>query len=153
MKNYALLFLCSSLLFFTSCTLSDQQEMRLNNSLAKYIDAYNENNTLYLAGYTEPEILKHYKSISDSAFLLHFKQTDPTNRTKYDNPIYREMKVEGKSIQCKYWVELYSETEELNDRYCIFALSSDGGNNWFFASEEDYFDKNIEIKNKLFRKH
>ena len=132
-----------SVLLF-SCTLSGEQEEQLNIQMGKYIEAHNNRTMLQLVGMTEPAIVRYYKQAGDSAFLEHFKDFYDGERTYFANPTYRETKTSGKLIQRKYWVEYYTETEEIDHELPVYALSDDGGNTWLFAREEDY--RNDEIK-------
>jgi hypothetical protein len=150
MKIYHFAFI---FLLFQACTLSGEQEDRLNKQLSRYINAYNENRTLEVVALTDPKVVKHYKELGDSLFLVHFHQKENDLQTFLSNPIYREMKESSKSIQRKYWIEKYTISEEISDEYCIFAISEDGGENWFFALEEDYFNSAIQLNKRLFTKN
>mgnify|MGYP001189058613 CR=1 FL=1 len=141
------------LLIVQACTLSGEQEDRLNKQLSRYINAYNDNRTLEVVAHTHPAVVKYYKKQGDTLFLNHFQQLENDFQTFLSNPLYREMKETSKSIQRKYWLEKYTVNEEINDEYCIFAISEDGGNNWFFALEEDYFNSAIQLNKRLFTKN
>jgi hypothetical protein len=154
MKRRLYFFLSICFLLFTRCTLSGEQEDQLNRQLMKYMDAYNDNNTLQLVALTHPAVVRFYKEHGDTIFLSSFHQKEADDsRTYYDNSLNRETKSLGKSIQRKFWVEKYTETEEINPEYCIFALSEDGGNTWFFINQDDYFNSKIKIRKRLFAKH
>jgi len=139
-----------TLLLLQACTLSVKQEEHLNNQLAKYVASYNDSRLLELIGLTHPVVVKYYHAQGDSIMIGHFKNEQDSDLTYFRNPVYREMKEKGKILQRKYTVEYFSEKIELNHEYCIFALSDDGGNNWFFVREEDYKDKNIRGFKRLF---
>lgn len=145
---FALIFI----FFISACTLTGEQEDRLNKQLSRYINAYNENRTLEIVAHTHPAVVKFYKKESDSIFLAHFQQKENEFQTFLSNPLFREMKEGSKSIQRKYWIEKYTVSEEISDEYCIFAISEDGGDNWFFALEADYFNPSIQLEKRLFTK-
>ncbi len=134
-----------------SCTLSGEQENRLNKQLSKYIKAHNDNNTLEYAGLTHPLVVKYYSSLGDSVFINHFSNELEKKEVVFSNLLYRETKSDGKWIERKYTVRKES-LEEKNKAYELYAISSDGGNNWFFLNEEDYFQQKIPLKRRLFSK-
>ncbi|WP_343605883.1 hypothetical protein [Fluviicola sp.] len=134
-----------------SCTISAEQENRLNKQLSKFIKAHNDNNTLEYAGLTHPLVVKYYTSLGDSSFITHFSNQSGENEVSFNDPLFRDMKSEGKWIERKYTVNKESY-EERNKNYELYAVSSDGGNNWFFLTEDDYFQQKIPLKRRLFSK-
>jgi hypothetical protein len=134
-----------------SCTISGEQEERLNTQLGKYVRAHNQHHLLELIGLTHPDAVRFYKNQGDTLFIAHFKDLHEGEKTYLENAIYRETKAEGKNIQRKYWVEYYTSTEELNHRFCLFALSDDGGDSWLFLRQDDYFNKEIKGFKRLFK--
>lgn len=138
------------LLSVSSCTISGEQEEQLNVQLGNYMNAHNEQHLLELIGLTEPHVVRYYKNQGDSTFTVYFKDFHDGNQTYFENPTYRETKSEGKLIQRKYWVEYYTNIVEINHEYCIFALSDDGGDNWFFLKQDDYHNKDIKGFKRLF---
>ena len=150
MKRIHLLFVFA--LLFAACTLTSEQEERLNKQIQRYVAAHNENRSLEVVAFTHPTIVASVKKDGESSFLVHFHQHDDSTRYYFANPLYRETKVAGKSIQRKYWVEKYTQSEEITDQYCIFALSEDNGNTWFLAQESDYFSERYPTSKRLFKK-
>jgi len=142
-------FLLVLLLAF-SCTLSAEQENKLNKQLSKYVKAYNSNNTLEYAGLSHPAVVRYYTSLGDSNFIAHFSNTDEKAVNLY-NPLFRDMKSQGNWIERKYTIEKDSP-DESDKEYELYAISSDAGNNWFFLLEEDYFLQKIPLKHRLFSK-
>ena len=140
------------LTLFSACTLSGEQESRLNEQLNQFIDAYNENDPLVVSAGTHVAVVKFYKDNGDSAFIQKFKQVDDEERLFFNNPMMLETKEEGKSIQRIYTVEKATESTFLTDEYRIFAVSENGGQTWFFVLEEDYYDENIKGLKRLFKK-
>lgn len=151
-KNSWLLFILTALLI-VSCTISGEQEERLNEQLGLYINAHNnsDNQLLQLVGMTHPAIVRYYKNQDDSTFVFHFKDLKNGEKSYLQNPIYRDMAANGKTIHRKYWVEYYTSTVEISDRYCVYAISDDGGNNWYFAREDDYFNSAIKGFKRLMK--
>lgn len=138
-------------LFLFSCTLSAEQENRLNKQLSKYIKAHNEKNALEYAGLTHPLVVKYYSSLGDSSFIAHFSDQTGENEVFFYDPLFREMKSDGNWIERKYTV--YKESGKERDKdYALYAVSSDGGENWFFLDEDDYFKQKIPLKRRLFSK-
>lgn len=134
-----------------SCTLSAEQENRLNKQLSRYIKAYNENNTLEYAGLSHPAVVRYYTSLGDADFMKHFSNEIGENTVNLYNPLFREMKTKGDWMERKYTIHKESR-EESNKNYEIYAISSDAGNNWFFLMQEDYFLQKIPLKYRLFSK-
>ena len=143
-------FLLVLLLAF-SCTLSAEQENRLNKQLTKYIKSYNENNTLEYAGLSHPAVVRYYTSLGDSNFISHFSNHTDEKAVNLTNPLFRDMKSKGDWIERKYTI--HKTSMDVSDKaYEIYAVSSDAGNNWFFLLEEDYFLQKIPLKHRLFLK-
>jgi hypothetical protein len=145
---FPILLLISTL---ASCTISGEQEERLNTQLGKYIIAHNQHRLLELIGLTQPDVVRFYKNQGDTLFIAHFKDLRDGDKTYLENAIYRETKTSGKLIQRKYWVAYYTNEEELNHRYCLFALSDDGGDSWLFLRQDDYFNPDITGFKRLFK--
>jgi hypothetical protein len=59
------------------------------------------------------------------------------------------MKIDGNWMERKYTIERKT-SEQKNRAYELYAISSDGGENWFFLTEEDYKLKKIPLKKRLF---
>ncbi len=142
-------FLLVLLLAF-SCTLSAEQENKLNKQLSKYVKAYNSNNTLEYAGLSHPAVVRYYTSLGDSNFISHFSNTQEKGVNLY-NPLFRDMKNQGDWIERKYTIQ--KDSSDVSDKaYELYAISSDAGNNWFFLMKEDYFLQKIPLKHRLFSK-
>lgn len=141
--------------YAASCTISGEQEEQLNNQLGRYIEAHNnsDNQLLQLVGMTHPEIVRYYKNQGDSTFVFHFKDLKNGEKTFLQNPTYRDMVTEGKVIHRKYWVEYFTQTTEINHRYGLYAISRDGGNNWYFLREDEYYNSSIKGFKRLMKKH
>jgi hypothetical protein len=139
------------LLLAAACTLSAEQENKLNKQLSRYVKSYNKNNTLEYAGLTHPAVVRYYTTLGDSSFIQHFSNGVNEKTSTLDNPLFREMKSEGSWIERKYTVNKQS-SDESDNQYELYAISSDKGNNWFFLTEEDYNLKKIPLKKRLFLK-
>ena len=151
MRSGIILILSCLLFFVSACTLSGEQEERLNKQLGRYIAAHNDGRLLELIGLTHPAVVKHYKQQGDSLFIEHFREMPDSAKTYFEDPTYRDMKDKGKLIQRKYWVDYYTADAEISREYCIFALSDDGGDNWLFMRQEDYLDPGIKGVERLLR--
>ncbi|MNJ86545.1 hypothetical protein D3C87_40460 [compost metagenome] len=137
------------LLAVFSCTLSGEQENRLNKQLSKFVKSYNNNNTLEYAGLTHPAVVRYYSELGDSVFMEHFSNNPEEKGSTLDNPLFREMRSKDNWIERKYTISKRAY-EESNKSYEIYSISSDGGENWFFLTEEDYFQRKIPLKHRLF---
>jgi hypothetical protein len=151
MQRFVVILFCFAFIL-GACTLSGEQESRLNEQLNQYIEAINDNNPLVVTAGTHPAIVKYYKKSLDSTFVMHFQQKENADRLFFNNPMMQETKESGKTIQRTYLVEKATETDFITDDYRIFALSDNGGESWFFAREEDYFDSQIKELKRLFKK-
>ncbi|MFN5982214.1 MAG: hypothetical protein ACK46Y_18450 [Fluviicola sp.] len=140
------------LILFSACTLSGEQENRLNEQLNQFIEAYNNNDPLVISAGTHVSVIKYFKEKGDTAFINKFKQKDDEDRLFFDNPMMIETKDQGKSIQRIYTVEKATESTFLTDEYRIFAVSENKGETWFFVLEEDYYNENIKGLKRLFKK-
>ncbi|MFN6085245.1 MAG: hypothetical protein ACK476_09990 [Fluviicola sp.] len=140
------------LILFSACTLSGEQENRLNEQLNQFIEAYNNNDPLVISAGTHVSVIKYFKEKGDTAFINKFKQKDDEDRLFFDNPMIIETKDQGKSIQRIYTVEKATESTFLTDEYRIFAVSENKGETWFFVLEEDYYNENIKGLKRLFKK-
>lgn len=134
-----------------ACTLSGEQEERLNLQLGKYIRAHNKERLLELIGATEPHVVRFYKQQGDSVFIAHFKDYYEGEKTYFENNIYRETKTEGKLVQRLYHVAYFTNVKEIRHTYGLYALSRDGGDNWLFVREDDYKNPKITGFKRLFR--
>ncbi len=145
------LFFGILLFLVVSCELTAVQEEKLNQQLTAYLNATNAKNTLKLVALTHSSVVKFYHQQGDSVFINHFELDLKKNGLVLSNPILESQSSDSKSIQRKYLVEKYEQIDGITERYCIFALSSDNGNSWFFCTEEDYFDQRIKGLNRIFK--
>jgi hypothetical protein len=146
---YKLSSLLILILLLPACSLTGEQENRLSKQLSKYVKSYNMNNTLEYAGLTHPAVVKYYAALGDSSFINHFGLNLEKENAELSNPLYREMKIDGNWMERKYTIERKT-SEQKNRAYELYAISSDGGENWFFLTEEDYKLKKIPLKKRLF---
>lgn len=137
------------LFLIASCTLSGEQENRLNNQLSKFVKAYNTNNILEYSGLTHPAAVRYYSDQGDSIFITNFSNDPDEKGITLDNPLFREMKSQGNWIERKYTITR-SSFEDTDRSYELYAISSDGGDNWFFLMKEDYHQQKIPLKHRLF---
>jgi hypothetical protein len=146
-----LYILCSLLLLsLSACTLSATQEEHLNKQLGSYISAVNEGRMVESVALSHPAVVKHYRAMGDSSFVEHFQSGLAGSQDFIEQPNFSAMKEKGKLIQRRYEVRYYTEEAEIDPRYGLFAVSEDGGDNWFFVPATDYFDRNIKGLHRLF---
>jgi hypothetical protein len=60
------------------------------------------------------------------------------------------MKEKGRLIQRRYTLEYFSDNIGISRDYRLYALSEDGGDNWFFVRNKDYENTNITGFERLF---
>lgn len=126
-------------LLLCSCGLDSSQEKSLNLALSKYLFAVNSDLKLSRASYTHPAILKHYKSKGNNAFKTLFKKEDGIWRDAVMGKIANDGKLIH--VQLKVLTSVYFQSDRSNERFEIYAISSDDGNSWFFVEGKDYKSK------------
>ena len=141
MKKLSYLFLFTLL---TACTLNSRQEEHLNRQMGRYLDATNKNLLLEVIGMTQPDVVKYYKSLGDSALVHHFDKNKNLSRGYLRDVYYKDMKSEKKIIQRMYTAKEVTNSGVQDTK--IYTLSNDGGNNWFFLRDEEYHDDRINFK-------
>lgn len=147
------LFYIPLLFLFIACTLDSRQEEKLNVAFQDYIKAYNEDLMLQYVALTHVKVVAHYKAKSEEEFIAHFQQSKSDSvRTYYGDYFVDGTKESGNYIQRCFTVEKYTEYEEVDPKYRIYACSEDKGKTWFFINEDDYFDMSIPLKKRLFKK-
>jgi hypothetical protein len=138
MKLLTFLF---SLLLLTSCALNADQEQKLNQSLAGYLNARNQCQLISYVAFTHPGVVADYKEQGDSVFQAKFDCSKDS--ISWDDPTIRMIQQEGKAIHALInvaQVDDYSY-EILEEKKQLVALSEDDGNSWFFMEYSYYVDK------------
>jgi|APGre2960657404_1045060.scaffolds.fasta_scaffold54786_3 hypothetical protein len=139
-KYYSLLIL---LLVLISCTLSGDQEKKLNESLSAYLFSRNECRLVNYVAFSYPDMVIAYKSQGDSAFQRAF---DCNLDSLYlENPTLRQTIKENNEIHVEYDLDAYHKATnvELEDKHKLVAISSDNGKSWFFIDKENYFNTKL----------
>lgn len=145
MKKIGYLFIS---VLFAACTLNSRQEEHLNRQMGRYLDATNKNLLLEIIGMTQPDVVKYYKSLGDSALVCHFDKNKNLSRGYLRDVYYKDTKSENKAIQRMYTAKEVTESGTQDTK--IYTLSTDGGNNWFFLRDEEYHDDRIPNFKRLF---
>jgi len=141
------------LVLFVACTLDSRQEEKLNTAFQDYKKAHNEDLMLQYVALTHVKVVAHYKAKGEKEFIEHFQQPKVDSlQFYYGEHFVKDTKQSGKYIQRCFTVEKYNEIKEFDDKYRIFACSEDEGKTWFFINEDDYFDRSIPLKKRLFKK-
>lgn len=131
------------LLVIFSCSLSAEQEKSLSEAQRAYLDARNKPDVLKYVGYTHPNVIAHFKHLSDSSFQKKFDiSEDPFS---LQDGTIREIKKKDRSIHVEY---LYKTVEKgsfglFGDDKTVIAISEDAGKTWFFIEKEDYLNSEI----------
>lgn len=133
-----LLFLLILPLIFT-CSLSADQEKSLNQATVKYMFAMNNDLFLSKAAATHPLFLRYYKNQGAEKFKAHFSTSDST----YTDPVIGTTETNGNVIHIQLKVALVGKmsSEKAKERISVYAVSEDGGKNWFFIDGRDYESK------------
>lgn len=133
------------LLVLVSCSLSPDQEGRLNSALQEYVEARNEGKVRLYVGLTHPEAVRFYKNKGAEEFTKHFSLAASTKRYYLRDGSQVEVKSSGKTIHVKYDFQAYYQTEGgyTTRKKAIYAISPDEGQKWKFLEETDY--KNVDI--------
>lgn len=138
-----IIFFLVSTVILGACTLSATQEKKLNESLSAYVNARNECLVVSYVAFTYPEIVKNYKSQSDSVFKAAF---DCNNDTLYiqDPTVIKTLK-EKKTIHVKYDLDVFNKNtgERLIEKHTLYAISEDNGASWFFMDNNEYVNKTL----------
>jgi hypothetical protein len=154
----------SILLLVISCELNSQQEMALNNDLQTLMDARNEGDALMYLGLTHPQIIRFYKNKGDAAVKSRFQQVPQNSKSVYgyynfDGDAFmwskyfqQGVKKELDHIQVKFLIRGDFIESEKDSSFFLYALSSDDGNSWTFAEEQDYFNDSMGLS-RLFPKN
>lgn len=142
------IFLGVVVIVISACTLTGEQELRLNKQLNKYINAVNAGNSMLASALSHSEVVKYYHALGDSLFLIHFSKYKNTNGF-ISNPEFKEVRKDGNRIEQQLFIS-YSLNENSSTIDTLFAISEDKGNNWFFIQNSDYHNKKINFGKKLF---
>lgn len=143
----------------SSCTLSTQQEMKLNKDIHQFIQVRNEGDALSFLNYMDPAIVRHYKDLGDSIFKEKFKAL-PQNQNSngmlpdvvYWNQGYIKKVVKKDAlIEAKLEISLIKDSKSIDSTTTFYAISTNNASNWLFVSEYDYFNV-LGKKGRLFGK-
>jgi hypothetical protein len=137
--------------------------MALNNDLQTIVDARNEGDALMYFGLTHPQITRFYKNQGDDVVKTRFQQVPQNSKSVYgyynfDGDAFmwsryfqQGVKKEMDHIQAKFLIRGDFIQSEKDSSFFLFALSTDDGNSWTFAEEQDYFNEAIGLP-RLFSK-
>lgn len=139
MVKYLSSVLC--LIVFASCTLSGDQEKKLNESVSIYLNARNSCLPIPYVAYTYPDLVKNLKTRGDKAFRDRFDCAEDT--IDLQDPTIKTIESDGKIIHVMYNLDAYNKytAEFLKDKHQLIAISNDDGASWFFLDKTDYADK------------
>lgn len=139
-KQYSLLIL---FLILASCTLSGDQEKKLNESVAAYLFSRNECRVVNYVAFTYPKLVQAYKSMSDSTFKVAFDCSDDTLFLK--DPTVRQTAKDDHIIHVLYQLDGYNNVsmQAIDKKYKLVAISEDNGKSWFFMDWNQYVDKSL----------
>jgi hypothetical protein len=138
MKILSIVF---SLILLASCALNAEQEQKLNQSMAGYLQARNNCQLISYVAFTYPAVVADYKEQGDSIFQAKFDCTNDS--ITWNDPTIRQIQQEGNMIQALVDVAQVDEYtyDILTEKQKIVAVSEDNGNSWFFMEHAYYVDK------------
>lgn len=130
-----------SLILLASCALNADQEQKLNQSMAGYLQARNNCQLISYVAFTYPAVVADYKEQGDSIFQAKFDCTQDS--IIWNDPTIRQIQQEGNMIQALVDVAQVDEYsyDILKEKKKIVAVSEDNGTSWFFMEHAYYVDK------------
>lgn len=130
-----------SLILLASCALNADQEQKLNQSMAGYLQARNNCQLISYVAFTYPAVVADYKEQGDSIFQAKFDCTQDS--IILNDPTIRQIQQEGNMIQALVDVAQVDEYtyDILTEKQKFVAVSEDNGNSWFFMEHAYYVDK------------
>jgi len=137
---FTILFLT---LVIAACSLNARQEASLSESTTNYIEARKAGALLAYVSMQHPEVVKHYKSKGDSAFVKKFN-VEPKDYFSED-PFIKQIAEKGSRIHVLYEAKVIpSEWEQAEEEVRKFvAISENNGKSWFYMDWSDYVDKSV----------
>lgn len=126
-----------------SCTLNAEQEKSLHDAQRAYVDARNEADVLKFVGYTHPNVIAHYKHLTDSSFQKKFDLS--LHSYAIQDATIQDIETADNTIHVSYLFKTV-DTEgfgEFGADKTIVAISEDAGKTWFFIEKEDYVNSEI----------
>jgi hypothetical protein len=153
------LSLIISVLVFTSCELSTQQETQLNKDLSNLLSVRNNGDALSYLNYTHPIIVKHYKSLGDSVYKNRFQSISPkssrdyldTSEIYWTNAYQKAIKSNDSLVQVKVQITLARGSERIDSTSTLYGIAMKKGSNWLFIEQEDYFSEYFPAELRLFK--
>lgn len=135
-------------LILGACSLSSEQEKKLNLAVTSYLHSRNECQVLTYVAFTYPELVSSIKSQGDSVFQKRFNCE--LDSMLIDDPTLRQIVKKDNDIHVLYDLTAFNESTMLQEekKFKLVALSNDNGQSWFFLDWNDYVDKSLLPKLK-----
>ncbi len=134
-----------SLFIFTACTLSANQEQKLNKSLGLYLQSLSNKTILVQVSMCHPAFLKYIKNKGNDYFKYVFNPNEKEEELIFSDPKILQIETNNNEIHTLYSVkkEFLYEGENKIDSIKFVAISENDGENWFFVNYKMYSNKNI----------
>ena len=141
MKIFAVLLV----FVLVGCSLNADQEASLNDAVVSYVNSKNNGVVMSYVAFTHPDAVAFYKDKGDSAFTEKFDLSNSEYDPFLQDGNIKEIKSSGENITVKYnFLNITGDYfEEVASDFVLFAISSDGGETWFFIEEADYYNNDI----------
>lgn len=136
------------ILILGACSLSAEQEKKLNLAVSSYLNSRNDCRVINYVAFTYPELVSSIKAKGDSVFQNRFNCEKDS--ILLDDPTLRKIATKDNSIQVLYDLTAFNESTMMQEdkKYQLVALSDDNGKTWFFLDWNDYVDKMLLPKLK-----
>ncbi len=134
-----------SLLIFSACTLSANQEQKLNKSLGLYMQSLSNKTILHQVSMCHPAFLRYIKNKGNDFFKYVFNPNEKEEELIFSDPKILQIETNESEIHTLYSLkkEFLFEGENKIDSIKFVAISENDGENWFFVNYNMYSNKNI----------
>jgi hypothetical protein len=138
-----IVFFAFALLILSACTLSADQEQKLNQAVSAYLHARNDCQIVNYVAFTHPSLVAKFKEEGDSVFQTKFDCT--MDSLLLEDPTIRTVEKEGNDIQVLFDITAFDEYtyQQTKEKQQLVAISSDQGKSWFFIDYGYYVDKTL----------
>jgi hypothetical protein len=145
--------------FVFSCKMSTEQELSLNKSLLRMVEARNSGDALSYLNFTHPAIVKHYTAQGDSALIKKFQEVPVMGSRddlkqegliRWGEGYTKEVKQNDSILQAEVEIQLYREYELLDSTAIFYATCFKDELDWNFVNESDYGKSYFPASLRLF---
>ena len=145
--SHCLTVLFGASLLLASCTLTTEQETKLNADMNLLIKVRNEGDALSYLNLTHPLIVKHYKEKSDAVFKSKFQEMprqkdqdkDKAELIYWKGGYIKSIASNDSLIHAKIQFTLMQNHQDLDSSSIYYGINKKQSSNWTFVSAADYF--------------